>query len=201
MNQIRIEQLSEKNFSDYESLTREETNGKTGCYCAFWHQKWNSMDEWERRQKEEPLKNRDIMKSKMHAGHHVGALAYLDNKLLAWISISPLPEFYWTWRRVVQVGNEAPNIAGITCINVAPEFRNQGYQAQILKELANYAREKKWNIIEGYPFDESAVKVHAEKVFWPGLTNAFVEAGFKRVEAHWLSQGEWARSIFRLNIT
>ena len=72
------------------------------------------MDEWEFRQKEEPHKNRDIIRSRVNSGFHVGALAYLNDKLLAWISISPLPEFYWTWRRVTKVGSDAPNIAGIT---------------------------------------------------------------------------------------
>src|SRR5262245_10529200 len=114
MSKIQLAPLSGANFSDYEKLTQKESNGKTGCYCAFWHQKWNSMEEWELRQKEEPQKNRDVVWSRMQSGFHVGVLAYLDNELLGWISISPLPEFYWTWRRIAKVGEEAPKIAGIT---------------------------------------------------------------------------------------
>src|SRR4051812_21581746 len=73
-----LEPLSAANFTDYERLTERESNGKTGCYCAFWHQKWSSMDEWQRRQKEEPLKNREVVRSRVDAGIHVGVLAYRE---------------------------------------------------------------------------------------------------------------------------
>lgn len=198
--EIRLESLSEKNFSDYEKLTQKESNGKSGCYCAFWHQKWNSMEEWERRQKEEPLKNRDIVKSRMQSGFHVGVLAYVGNELLGWISVGPLPEFYWTWRRVAQVAEAAPTIAGITCINVAESFRKKGFQEKMLSALAAYAKEQKWTVVEGYPFDPEAHRIHGEKVLWAGFTQSFERAGFERVSAHWLNHDQWPRSIYRLTV-
>src|SRR4051812_37311810 len=110
---IRIARLTEKNFADFESLTKCESGG--GCYCSFWHQKWSSMADWEKAKKETPELNRQIVFEKMRSGFHVGILAYQDQDLLAWISVGPLTDFNWTWKRSVQVGEAAKSIAGITC--------------------------------------------------------------------------------------
>ena len=128
---IRIEQLNQKNFEDYEKLTCKQAHG--GCYCSFWHQKWHSMTDWEKCQKETPEKNRQLIFEKMRSGFHVGVLAYQGNDLLAWLSVGPLIEYYWTWKRVVQVGEDAKSIAGITCFTIASDFRGQGLQAKILE--------------------------------------------------------------------
>jgi GNAT superfamily N-acetyltransferase len=102
---------------------------------------------------------------------------------------------------VAQVGSTASTIAGITCINVAEKFRRQGFQTLLLNKLSDYAREHGWNVLEGYPFDEGAHEKHGEKVAWPGYTKSFENAGYKRVEAHWLTHEDWPRSIYRLEIT
>lgn len=193
---IRLETLNTQNFPDYEALTCKEANGKTGCFCAFWHQKWNSLEEWEKRQKEEPLKNRDMVKAKMHGGFHVGVLAYEENKLIGWVSLGPLTDFNWTMKRALKLGEAAHKTAGILCFNLAPDYRGKGYQELLLRELITYAKAQAWETLEGYPFDESARNLHGDKVAWPGYPESFVAAGFKRSEAHWLSQNEWERSIF-----
>ena len=71
---IRIEILSESNFTDFEQLTSKESGG--GCYCSFWHQKITSMQEWDTRKKENPQLNRQIVLDKIKTGYHVGVLAY-----------------------------------------------------------------------------------------------------------------------------
>lgn len=197
---IRLETLTAQNFPDYESLTCKEANGKTGCFCAFWHQKWNSLEEWEKRQKEEPEKNREMVRAKMHGGFHVGVLAYENEKLIGWISIGPLTDFNWTMKRALTLGSEASKIAGILCFNLAPDYRGKGYQAAMLKALIPYAKNQGWSILEGYPFDECARQLQAEKVAWPGYPESFVAAGFTKYEAHWLTQPLWERSIFRYNL-
>lgn len=207
MSNITLETLNSVNFPDYETLTCKEANGKTGCYCAFWHQKWNSLEEWEKRQKEEPLKNRDMVKAKMHGGFHVGVLVYEENnqnkKLIGWVSLGPLTDFNWTMKRALNLGTkneDAQKIAGILCFNLAPDYRGKGYQETILKELITYAKNQGWNTLEGYPFDPEAREKHAEKIAWPGYPESFVGAGFIRHEAHWLSQKDWERSIFRFQL-
>lgn len=195
---IRIEKLTEKNFKDYESLTSCESGG--GCYCSFWHQKWASLADWEKCKKETPDFNRKIVFEKMRSGFHVGVLAYQDQKLLAWISVGPLIDFYWTWKRTIKVGEEAQHIAGITCFTLAPDFRGQGLQATTLEALKSYGREQKWKAIEGYPFDASAIEKHKEHVIWPGLTKGFVEAGFSRIAPHWLSNSDAERSIYQYEL-
>lgn len=196
---IRIEKLSEENFADYEALTCGQSHG--GCYCSFWHQKWTSMEDWEKCQKETPERNRQIVYEKMRSGFHVGVLAYYDDKLLAWLSVGPLTDFYWTWKRTAHVGEEARSVAGITCFTVVPEFRGQGMQARILEALKEYGRSQGWTAIEGYPFDASALEKHRDEVIWPGVTKGFAESGFQRVTEHWLNHPEAERSIYRYDLT
>ncbi len=192
---IRIERLSEKNFADYESLTCRQAHG--GCYCAFWHQKWNSMADWEKCQKETPEKNRQMVFEKMRSGFHVGVLAYQGDELVAWLSVGPLVDFYWTWKRTIHVGEEAKSVAGITCFTVAPSHRGKGLQSQILDALKSYGKEQGWKVIEGYPFDDSALEKHKQDVIWPGLTKGFARAGFERSGPHWLSNPDAERSIYQ----
>ncbi|MCM2279057.1 MAG: hypothetical protein NDJ89_13360 [Oligoflexia bacterium] len=195
---ITIRQLTLDNFADYESLTACQSDG--GCYCAFWHVKVTSMDEWKQRQKDRPDQNRAAVFEKVRSGFHVGALAYQGEQLVAWLSVGPLSEFHWTWKRVAQVGESANTVAGITCFTIAKAFRGAGLQSRILEALKAYGRERGWKAIEGYPFDASAVEKHKEHVLWPGLTKGFEQAGYHRIGAHWLSNPEAERSIFRFEL-
>lgn len=195
---IRIERISEKNFNDFEQLTCRQAHG--GCYCSFWHQKWASMEDWEKCQKETPEVNRKIVYEKMRSGFHVGVLAYKGDELLAWISIGPLTDFYWTWKRVVQVGEKSNSVAAITCFTIISDKRGQGLQAEVLNALKAYGHEQGWKAIEGYPFDESALEKHKQDVIWPGLAKGFSKAGFERIGEHWLSQKNWERSIYRIDL-
>lgn len=195
---FRIEKLTEQNFSDYEKLTSCESGG--GCYCSFWHQKISSMQEWNTRKKENPELNRQIVLDKVRTGYHVGVLVYNEQELVAWISVGPITDFYWSWRRVAQLGDTAKAIAGIMCFTIAPKFRKQGLQSKILEQLKAYGCEQGWSSIEGYPFDTSAVEKHKEHVLWPGMTKGFEQAGFEKTGAHWLSQDELGRSVFKIQL-
>lgn len=195
---FRIEKLTEKNFLDYESLTASE--GTKACYCSFWHQKITSMDEWERRQKETPELNRQVVLDKVKTGYHVGVLVYQEQELVAWISVGPLIDFYWTWKRSIHVGEDAKLTAGIMCFTISPKFRKKGLQSQILEDLKVYGKAQGWKSIEGYPFDLNAVEKQKEHVIWPGMTKGFEKAGFNNKGAHWLSGKDWERSIFKIDL-
>ena len=193
----RLERLSPRNFKDYERIT--STEGEAGgCYCAFWHQKWASMEDWLNQCKTTPEKNRDCVSERMRSGFHVGALVYDPSspEAIGWISIAPITEFHWTWRRVAARGEDSKNVAGITCFTIDPKHRKTGLSKGILNSLQRYAAEQGWAEIEAYPFDDSAVEKHGEKVYWPGLKSAYVEAGFTRTGDHWIQHPDWARSIY-----
>lgn len=191
---FRIERLSEKNFGDFEKLTSCESGG--GCYCAFWHQKIGSMQEWDQRKQENPELNRQTILGKVRTGYHVGVLVYRGSELAAWISVGPLPEYYWTWKRVVKTGEEANLVAGITCITISPELRSQKLQSEILLSLREYGKSLGWKTIEGYPYEEKAYQTHGKAIAWPGKVEGFVNAGFEKVGPHWLNHPEWERSIY-----
>ena len=196
---IRIERLSEKNFSDYEKLTSCGVDG--GCYCAFWHGKWKSVDEWKEREKTRPLENRDLIRQKMNLGFHVGVLVYQNDKLAAWISVGPLPEYYWNWKRVAQVGENANQVAAITCLTIAPELRSQKLQVPILQALSEYGKAQGWKAIEGYPFESSAYEKHGKSVAWPGKAAGYISAGYSRTGAHWLNHPDFERSIYQIELS
>lgn len=195
---IEIKKLTLDNFGDFETLTKCESGG--GCYCSFWHQKWASMADWEKCKKETPEINRGIVYEKVRSGFHVGVLAYEAGNLMAWISVGPLTDFYWTWKRASALENDAKDVAGIVCFTLAEKYRNQGLQKQILEELKSYGRLQGWKAIEGYPFDASALEKHGVDVIWPGHKRGFDAAEFKRTEAHWLSNPQAERSIYRFEL-
>jgi hypothetical protein len=194
---LRIEKLTDKNFADYESLTSCEAGG---CYCAFWHGKWKSVEEWDARKKEKPLENRELIRMKVGFGFHVGVVVYEGNEAIAWVSVGPLPDTYWTWKRVAKLGTEASSIAGITCITVAKERRSQKMQPAILRALTAYGKEQGWTAIEGYPFEEEAYAKHGKAIAWPGNAEGFRNADFEKIEPHWLSQADYPRAIYRKSL-
>ena len=191
---IEIAPLSEENFSDYEIVTTLDKDKP--CYCSWWHIKPTSMQAYDEEKKSNPTKFRECVRTKMKTGFHVGVIAYESKVPVAWISVGPIPEFYWAWKRVAALGEAAPGVAGIMCFNTFPDFRGKGRTAEILAELAVYGKSKGWVSIEGYPFDESAVKEHGMAVLWPGLTEEFKQADFVRVDSHWLSGEKAMRSIY-----
>lgn len=191
---IEIQQLSDDNFADYEFVTTLDK--EKPCYCSWWHIKPTSMQAYDEEKKANPTKFRECVRAKLKTGFHVGVIAYEDKKPVAWVALGPLPEFYWAWKRVAALGEAAGSIAAIMCFNTFPEFRGKGKAPEVLRALGEYGKSKGWVGIEGYPFDESAVQKHGTAILWPGLTQEFLDAGYKRSGAHWLSGEQAERSIF-----
>jgi hypothetical protein len=196
MSALRLVRLTEESFPAFEALTAREGGG--GCYCAFWHQKFSSLADWEAQCKSAPEKNRSSVFERVRAGFHVGVLAYRGSELAAWVSVGPVTDFYWTWRRVAQIGEKARAVAGITCITLAEPLRGQKLQSEVLAELRVYGRDAGWDYLEGYPFDPRAVERHGRELGFPGLAPGFAQAGFERVGPHWLSKEGYERSIYRV---
>jgi GNAT superfamily N-acetyltransferase len=198
---VRIEPLTLDNFGDYEALTGRGDDGKT-CYCSFWHQKVTSMEAYDAAKRENPLALREIVRSRVVSGFHVGALAYDDGGgLLAWISIGPLPEVYWAWRRVAALGDSAAKVAAITCLALAPGARARGVQTALAQALRPYAKQRGWAAIEAYPFEEAAARTNPA-LAWPGYEGAYRAAGYARLSDHWLSKPpQFARAIYRVDVS
>jgi hypothetical protein len=191
---IVIRQLSDENFHDYEFVTTLDK--EKPCYCSWWHIKPTSMEAYDEEKKKNPEKFLECVRTKLKTGFHVGVLAYEGQKPVAWIAVGPLPEFYWAWRRTAEIGTEAGKIAAIMCFNTFPDFRDQNRTAEVLNSLVDYGRSLGWKNIEGYPFDASAISKHGDAILWPGLVQEFIDAGYARIGAHWLSSDQAERSIF-----
>jgi GNAT superfamily N-acetyltransferase len=196
---IRIEQFTDANLQDYERLTKLGDDGKL-CYCSFWHSKWTSMEEYDAVKANNPERLRDCVVERMHSNFHVGVIVYLDDAPCAWISVGPLIDFYWAWKRVSHIGEIAKTTAGIMCFTIAPEFRGKGLQPQILEALTDYGKQRGWTSIEAYPFSSEAIEKHGLALKWPGLTAGFEKAGYRKIQDHWLSSPEAQRFIYRLEL-
>ncbi len=197
-SEIRLERLTEENFEIFSSFLNRHDSG---CYCSFWHQKFSSMDQWDKRKAEEPEKNKACMLEKIRAQFHPGVLAYQGTDLVGWVSVGPLIDFYWAWKRVAQVGEGAKTVAAIPCITRNRDFRDRVTEASILKPLRQYGKEQGWTAIEGYPFDREAIDRLGDAITWAGFPEDFAEAGFKRSGEHWLNSKDYARSIYRYELT
>jgi GNAT superfamily N-acetyltransferase len=198
-NPIRIEQFSDKNIADYERLTKLGDDGKL-CYCSFWHAKWSSMAEYDQVKKDQPERLKACVIDRMRSQFHVGVIAYLGDKPCAWISVGPVTDFYWAWKRVAHIGEIAKTTAGIMCFTIAPEFRGQKMQSRILGELKNYGAAKGWTSIEAYPFSNEAIAKHGAALKWPGMTSGYEQAGFTKRQDHWLSSADAQRYIYAMEL-
>lgn len=195
---IRLEKLTEQNFETFASFINCEDGG---CYCSFWHQKISSMEEWDKRKTEEPLKNKECVLEKIRSRFHLGVLAYQGDELVAWVSVGPAIDFYWAWRRVGQLGDSAKTIAVIPCITRKTEARDRITEASLLNALKAYGKEQGWTAIEGYPFDRETIDRLGESVTWAGFPEDFIKAEYKRVGDHWLASKENPRSIYRIELS
>ena len=192
---MELQPLSLDNFGDYERLTACGDDGKV-CYCSFWHLKVGSMADYDAMKARDPLALREIVRSKVIAGFHVGALAYDGTRLIAWISVGLLPETYWCWKRVAAVGQErAQRTAGITCLTLASDARGEGRQVEVARALRRYGHERGWSTIEAYPFEDAAI-AKTPSLAWAGFARPYAAAGFARIEDHWLSREGFERSIY-----
>jgi len=197
--EIIIKKLTMTNIEDYELLTKHGDDGKL-CYCSFWHQKWASMEEYKKVQNENPERLKNCVIDRVQSGFHVGVIAYINDTPCAWVSVGPLTDFFWAWRRVAEVGETAKNTAAILCFTVAPEFRGQHMQERVLKELANYGQKVGWTTIEAYPFSDEAHQKHGDALKWSGLLKSYQRSGFDYVKDHWLSSADLQRFLYSLKL-
>jgi GNAT superfamily N-acetyltransferase len=196
---IRLETLREENVADYERLTRDAGDGRA-CFCGFWHQKWASMEEYHGVQRTNPTRLRDSVLDRMRARFHVGVIAYEKDNPCAWVSVGPLIDFFWAWRRVAQLGEVSRSTAGILCFTVAPDSRGRGMQERVLAALTAYGKGRGWTAIEAYPFAPEAIEKHGPSLRWPGLAAGYERAGFQKRGDHWLSQPDAGRHIYSLSL-
>ncbi len=197
---IRIEQFTDKNIEHYEKLTKLGDDGKL-CYCSFWHAKWNSMAEYDKVKAEQPDRLKACVVDRMRSQFHVGVIVYAGDQPCAWISVGPLIDFYWAWKRVAHVGEIAKTTAGIMCFTIAPEFRDKKLQIEILAELKRYGVQKGWTAIEAYPFSDAAIAKHGDSLKWPGLCSGYEKAGYTKTQNHWLSGPDAERFIYRQDLS
>ncbi len=157
------------------------------------------MQEWDERKAKNPELNKSCMLEKIRSKFHLGVLVYKNTELVAWVSVGPIVDFFWAWKRVGQLGDSSKGIAGILCITRKTSVRDDLPESEILKALIPYAKSLGWTSIEGYPFDRSVLDRHGNSLAWAGFPEDFENAGFHRIGDHWLSSADYSRSIYQMN--
>lgn len=195
--EIKLETLSEKNFEIFAEFINSQD---AGCFCSFWHQKFTSMNEWDEQKAKRPESNNACMLERVRSHFHLGVLASQGDQMVAWISVGPMIDFYWTWRTVAQIGSEAKTTAAIPCITRKTEFQDTLPESALLKPLREYGKTQGWTAIEGYPFDTETIEKVGSSITWAGIPKDFSEAGYERIADHWLSSPEYKRSIWCANL-
>lgn len=195
---IELRQLSTSTFSDFEAATTLDKSKP--CYCSWWHIKPQTEEAYDDEKRKGTNKFRDCMEAKMNTGFHMGVMAYENGEPIAWVAVGPLPEFYWAWKRVAALGASAEKTAAIMCFNTVPKHRGKQKTVPVLEALVDYGRQQGWTGIEAYPFDDVAIAKQGAAILWPGRPEEFLDAGYNRIDTHWLSQPGYERSVYLKNI-
>lgn len=159
-----------------------------GCWCMYWRL---PKTKWERGKK--TGQNKKAMRKLVNSGKRPGIIAYDGKKPVAWCSIAPRDDFEVLERsRVLKRIDDKP-VWSISCLFIAKEYRRQGLSTELIKKACDFAKKKRANIIEGYPFEVK--KQQPDPFVWTGTPKSYLKAGFKVAARHSRS-----RPIMRLEV-
>lgn len=167
-------ELTADNFHDIEYLFGER-GACGGCWCMSWRLQKKDFDA----QKGEG--NYNALKQLVSGGNPVGYIGYVDNKPVAWCSVSPRESFVkLAGSKIFKPVDDKP-VWSITCMFINKQFRRQGLSTLLLKEVIRLSKLKGVQILEAYPNDPLASELPAAFV-WTGMTTSFMKAGFEEAQ-------------------
>ena len=147
------------------------------CWCAFWYASNKDFRAgWGEG-------NREVLESRVVAGHEPGVIAYIDGLPAGWAGIAPRSAFDRLVRnkQSLRAVDDRP-VWSITCLVVRPEFRKQGLMRHLLQGAVDFALSKGAIAIEAYPV-EADRKLTNYDLFYGSLA-AYHDLGFVEVARH-----------------
>jgi RimJ/RimL family protein N-acetyltransferase len=139
-------------------------------------------------------KNRDALSILINNGYPLGVLAFEDDQLIGWCSISPKNDLIRLQNsRLFNNPETMKSTWSITCIFIHKHHRNKGLSTTIISGAVDYAFKNGAFTIEAYPILPKNSRMPSAFA-WVGFVNAFKKAGFKKIKQ--VSKG---RLIMRLS--
>jgi len=143
------------------------------CWCAYWYLPnaqfkagWGDA-------------NREPLERLVKTGKRPGLLAYVDDRVAAWVSVAPRRNF----DRLNRSKNFAPiddrDVWAVNCFAVAPEFRRQGLMVQLADAAAEFALKNGAQAAEAYPLEPGPKTTGGD--LYLGTPKAFAAAGYVEV--------------------
>lgn len=195
---IKIKLLEPRLWKDLELLFGK--NGACGgCWCMFWRQalgeKWSEL---------KGFTNRRRFKKMVLAKRAHGALAYIGEEPVGWVSFDKRKDFLKLDRSPSFQCQDTPQVReqiwSIPCFYIKPRFRGKGVATALLSEAIKHLRRKNAKIIEAYPVNEGVKNIPA--VFaWTGTTKLFKKAGFKPINKARKSKSGSGKQLMRLAVS
>lgn len=124
--------------------------------------------------------NRRALRGIVMSGAEPGVLAYAGGEPVGWCAVAPRADYPALERSRVLAPVDDQPVWSVSCFFVARAYRGQGVSVQLLKAAAEFARQRRAKMLEGYPVESRTGKM-PDAFAWTGLAGTFRRAGFSEV--------------------
>ncbi len=173
---INVRELKPSMWRDVERLFGER-GAVGGCWCMWWRQprgeQWNKV---------KGAENRRRFRRLVTTGRAHGALAYVKQEPVGWISFDRRTDFDKLDRAPSFVCSDAERVWSLPCFYIKAGFRGQGVATALLKFAVEALHKRHAAIVEAYAVKPRRKGTKIPAAFaWTGTTSMFAAAGFRAV--------------------
>lgn len=158
--EIKVSRLTKDMVEAYidffDNRAFSDGSAEKGCYCVWHH--WTEERERERSlmpEKERPYRKRNYAKELIQKGILNGFAAFCDDEMVGFCNADTKENYFRlskennpnSWEAI----NENDKILSIVCFIIAPDMRRKGIAKTLLGCACQYAEEKGYDYVEGYP--------------------------------------------------
>ena len=190
---IEIRRAVAERFDDLATVLGPKDPASPACWCLSYR-----VSSGDLRMKDAPDRA-SVMRELCASPVPPGVLAYLDDEVVGWCSVSPRSSYHrLVHSRVIPKVDDQP-VWSVVCFVVRPGFRHQGVASTLLDGAVAFARDEGATVIEGYPADNDGKRLSSAFAY-TGTVALFERAGFV-VAAHTTSKtGGVPRVVMRRSV-
>ena len=168
----RIVAVTRGRWEDLAEVMNSCSYGRK-CWCAYWYLPnaqfkagWGDA-------------NREPLERLVKTGKRPGLLAYVDDRVAAWVSVALRRNFDRLNRSRTFAPIDDAKVWSVNCFVVAPAFRRQGLMTVLASAAAEFALENGADAAEAYPLEPGPKTTGGD--LYLGTPRAFAEAGYVEV--------------------
>jgi len=169
-NRYSFYPLTAERWRDLEKLFGER-GACGGCWCMAWRLKRADF------KKHSGSDNKNSLRGLVKSGEKLGILAYKDDQVIGWCSVSPREKFLRLENSKVLRRIDDKPVWSVSCLFIDKKFRRLGLSTLLLKSAINYCKSNGAKIIEAYPTVPYSKNIPAAFA-WTGFPSSFERAGF-----------------------